>query len=73
MMALQHSSVRKSLHWHANATVGIFSMSYAINANVGIFSLSYAVMPSSLVSVLFIDPYLIFIVFNTLVCLVFQL
>jgi len=29
-------------------------------ANVGIFSLSYAVMPSFLVSVLFIDPYLIF-------------
>ena len=31
-----------------------------MHANVGIFSLSYAIIPSFLVSVLFIDPYFIF-------------
>jgi len=37
-----------------------------LNAKVGIFSLSYAVMPSFLVSVLFIDLYFMF-KFNILV------
>ena len=48
---LQHSSVRKSLLWHLTVYNG--------HANVGIFSLGYAVMPSFLISVLFIDPYVI--------------
>ena len=60
MMALQHSLVRKSLHWHACYKF--------LNAKVKIFSLSYAVIPSFLVSALFIDPYFIFkfIIFNIL-------
>ena len=60
-MALQHSLVRKSLHWHV------------IIVKVGNFLLIYVVMPSVLVSVLFIDPYFIFkfIDFIILVCLVF--
>jgi len=39
--------LREFLHWHACYKL--------LNAKVGIFSLSYAVMPSFLISVLFID------------------
>ena len=50
---------------YLNSTTVLFDN---IHANVGIFSLSYAVMPSFLVSVLFINPYFIFkfIIFNIL-------
>jgi len=51
VVVLQHSSMRKSLHWHACYKL--------LNAKVRIFSLSYAVIPLFLVSVLFIDPYFI--------------
>jgi len=38
-----------------------------MHVNVGIFLLSYAVMPSFLVSVLFIDPYFILKFINFLI------
>jgi len=60
MMVLPHSSMRKSLHWHLNDGVTDSSVRKSMSsAKVGIFSLSYVVIPSCLVSVLFIDPYLI--------------
>ena len=51
MMVLQHSSVRKSLLWH---------LTIIQHDSVGIFSLNYTVIPSFLVSVLYVNPYFIF-------------
>ena len=56
MMVLQHSSLRKSLHWY----VILFS------AKVGIFSLSYAVIHSFYFST-FYQSLLHFEIFNILV------
>ena len=67
-ITLQHSSVGKTLHWHA-ITIILF------NAKVGIFPPSYAVIPSFIScfnTFHRLGPYFIFklIAFNILVCLV---